>query len=70
MRLLVLCLSLTASACGTCSTADLSAKYAADLALWCDPDKPLAECPAHPELAAEYERRVAARKTGAEPCPH
>ena len=69
--MLALCaaLALFAGGCGACSTADLQAQYAADLALWCDPDAPLAECPAHPELAAEYERRAAARLRGDEPCP-
>jgi hypothetical protein len=69
IRLLALGL-LLATGCGaTCTTADLDARYAVQLALTCDDvNQPLEECEAHAKLAAEYERLVVERLE-ADPCP-
>ena len=61
-------LALALTGCGACPTADLEARYAAELALHCDLDRPLAECPDHPALAEKFERDYVERLE-AKPCP-
>lgn len=68
------CLAGALSACAApCTTADLEARYAADLVTWCTGadgrPMPLAECPAHPHIAADFERELAKRLEGTCPPP-